>query len=667
MEIGGVQIPVAISYIRVTRVTSETVNKKLFICNQSLLEIDPEKAAKYMFMEFYFYLLKICSHTIYVHNLGAFDGYFIFKYLSQILNAKEITSIIDPHNKFISIKLEVERPRNRYPSSFFPLNPLMGRYNFLDSYRLFPVSLNKLCELFIGPDVQKTSDYKQEFNSPSLFNKPEQLEEFKEYAIQDSVILHQAMYNATMQYINRYKTNISTCVSTSSLSLKIFRNTFMVTKPSSATNPNLTPSNDNGVSIPILDRGMDNFIRMGYYGGATDYYRAYAEKVYHYDINSLYPAAMLNPMPLKHIAYHQDGSSIILDNFFGFVLAEIECNPSLVEKPVLPIKFQGKTIYPYGKWLGVYFSEELKAVAPLGYNFKIVRAHEFSKAYLFNDYIDHFYTLKKNAKTPSERYIAKLHLNTLYGVFGRSQNLLKTININREDIKQYLLTNSINNIININEEKAVLVVNSSLEVDIIKELNIVLSQHNSKITDQEVLVKSNVAIASAVTSYARISMIPYKLHPSVCYTDTDSVFTTEPLPEFLVGGELGQMKDELNGGVIEQAYFLGIKKYGYWLIDAQGNRVERSVIAGVKRNSVCFEELIKLFNGETLVKTIPNVFNKNLSNLNIKITDSKVSVDFHPDKQLVDNKYIPITIFELDTPLLNTNINYLLMQLEFLY
>lgn len=519
--------------------------------------------------------------------------------------------------------------------------------------------MNKLCQLFIGANVHKTSEYKQEFNSPSLFNKPELLEEFKEYAIQDSVILHQAVYNATMQYINRYKTNISTCVSTSSLSLKIFRNTFMVTNPT-PEEPGLVinDKDSNGVNIPILNRKLDHFIRTGYYGGATDYYQAYAEKVYHYDINSLYPAAMLNVMPLNPIAFHEDGSTINLDHFFGFILAEIECNPSLVEKPVLPIKCQGKTIFPYGKWLGVYFSEELKAVLPLGYRIKIIKAQEFSKANLFDKYIDHFYNLKKNAKTPGERYIAKLHLNTLYGVFGRSQNLLKTININRKDIKQFLLTNSIHNIINIDNNKAVLIVNSNLDTDIIKELNIVLSQHNSKITDNEVLVKSNVAIAAAVTSYARISMIPYKLSPYVCYTDTDSVFTTMPLPDHLVGDGLGQMKDELNGGVIEQAYFLGIKKYGYWLFK-DGNRVERSVIAGVKRNSVSFKEIEALYNGETLVKLIPNVFNKNLSNLNIKISDSKVSVDFHPDKQLVDNKYIPITIFELDTPLLNTKINYL--------
>jgi len=40
---------------------------------------------------------------------------------------------------------------------------------------------------------------------------------------------------------------------------------------------------------------MDSFIRKGYYGGGTDVYEGYAQLVYYYDVNSLYPYAMLNP------------------------------------------------------------------------------------------------------------------------------------------------------------------------------------------------------------------------------------------------------------------------------------------------------------------------------------------------------------------------------------
>ena len=38
----------------------------------------------------------------------------------------------------------------------------------------------------------------------------------------------------------------------------------------------------------------DRFIRGSYYGGAVDYYKAYGENLHYYDVNSLYPYAMLN-------------------------------------------------------------------------------------------------------------------------------------------------------------------------------------------------------------------------------------------------------------------------------------------------------------------------------------------------------------------------------------
>ena len=62
-------------------------------------------------------------------------------------------------------------------------------------------------------------------------------------------------------------------------------------------------------------------------------------------------------------------------------------------------------------------------------------------------------------------------------------------------------------------------------------------------------VLSNVAIASAVTSYARIHMMPVKdmncVYPQRG-SDTDSVITTVPLDPNVMGTELGLFKDELS-------------------------------------------------------------------------------------------------------------------------
>lgn len=44
------------------------------------------------------------------------------------------------------------------------------------------------------------------------------------------------------------------------------------------------------------------------------------------------------------------------------------------------------------------------------------------------------------------------------------------------------------------------------------------------------------------------------------------------------------MKDELDGGKIDRAIFLGIKQYGYVYTDKSNIKHERSVLAGVFRD-----------------------------------------------------------------------------------
>jgi hypothetical protein len=98
---------------------------------------------------------------------------------------------------------------------------------------------------------------------------------------------------------------------------------------------------------------------------------------------------------------------------------------------------------------------------------------------------------------------------------------------------------------------------SNIKDDLIKELN---SELDIKLNNYYSLVKANVAIASAVTSYSRIHMIPFKVDGSCVYSDTDSVFLIKNLDSRFIGDDLGLMKDELKGLIIKEAYFLGIKK-----------------------------------------------------------------------------------------------------------
>jgi hypothetical protein len=248
--------------------------------------------------------------NIFVHNLGSFDGIFIYKAISKFFLPEEVSTIIDDKNRFIQIQLK-------------------GKYNicYRDSYRVFPVSLDNLCSNFNV--IGKTSKYDIEYNSLELFNKPNLLKTFKNYALQDAKALLKALINAQEIYLENYEVDIATSLSTSNLSMKIFRRNFQI---------------DN---INILKTSEDVFIRKGYYGGCTDYYKAYVKLANYKDVNSLYPEAMKKPMPDKIIKFHHDLSTVNLNDFFGYLLVEVE-TPKNILKPLLPYRYEGRTIQPTG-------------------------------------------------------------------------------------------------------------------------------------------------------------------------------------------------------------------------------------------------------------------------------------------------------------------------------
>lgn len=138
-----------------------------------------------------------------------------------------------------------------------------------------------------------------------------------------------------------------------------------------------------------------------------------------------------------------------------------------------------------------------------------------------------------------------------------------------------------------------------------------------------------------------LKMLLVKLGIKLYYTDTDSIFTDMEIPQYLIGNDLGQLKDELKGGFIKKGFFLGIKKYGY--IDGENNI--NSIFSGIERNSLTWNEIEQIAKGFTIVKTTPIRFFKNFNNLNIIIKNQlKTSVIFQPRKKIVNNEYLPMII-----------------------
>lgn len=111
---------------------------------------------------------------------------------------------------------------------------------------------------------------------------------------------------------------------------------------------------------------MLNDIRAGYFGrgaGHTDMYKPTvdgAEKIYVYDVNSLYPFVMSkHKMPVGNIQYFEGDiykSQPRSENPYGFFLAEIQAgrrHPKVLNIPILLTKAKInnvlRTLAPLGK------------------------------------------------------------------------------------------------------------------------------------------------------------------------------------------------------------------------------------------------------------------------------------------------------------------------------
>nr|YP_009704469.1 hypothetical protein [Volvariella volvacea]AYD91358.1 hypothetical protein [Volvariella volvacea]AYD91390.1 hypothetical protein [Volvariella volvacea] len=187
--------------------------------------------------------------------------------------------------------------------------------------------------------------------------------------------------------------DITECHSATAMSFKIYRAKYLK------------------APIPVLTQEQREFVSPAYFGGATEYYELRSENLYHYDVNSMYPAMMVQDrlpiLPVGKIGPIKDWKS-----FYGYVECKVEC-PLDFQTPILPCKHEGKTIYPTGTWLGTYFSEHVKLAESLGYTITPLRGLQFRAGSPFNSYIQDFYHTKSTTKDAALKGISKLHLNTL--------------------------------------------------------------------------------------------------------------------------------------------------------------------------------------------------------------------------------------------------------------
>lgn len=238
-----------------------------------------------------------------------------------------------------------------------------------------------------------------------------------------------------------------------------------------------------------------------------------------------------------------------------------------------------------------------------GYSLEIYKGYKFNKVQnVFDKFVLDLYNIKSKS-TGSEKLIVKYILNSLLGRFGLDINRLTTEIVSLDEFKKILATQ---------ECSFKKITDSDVLVSYVKQvsrkicnehgLNFVEVLNSAAPSDLEnVNHFDDVAISiSAVTSsYGRIYMNKVKQEilnkgGSLYYTDTDSIVTDVPLPDRLVGNELGQFK--LLPG-IKEGYFVSAKTY--CLVMEEGDPI--IVAKGVsEKESLSVNDFIKLYNKEKI-------------------------------------------------------------------
>ena len=401
--------------------------------------------------------------------------------------------------------------------------------------------------------------------------------------------------------------------------------------------------------IKIIKGELETEIRKSYFGGNVDVFINKITNGFLYDMNSQYPTAMLQDMPVGDPILSLENN---LDKIFGFVYGEITApDEDYLKVPFIQLR-DPKTrdvSCPRGKFKRLIFSEEIKYALKYGYSMEVEYCYQFKRGKgLFTEYVLDHYEIKKANKNSVQKSIAKLFLNSLYGRFGMKdiENISKIVN---KTEAEYLDKNTNVSIISeltdskyfikykgkINDSIRKLYKKNSLTYAEGQIINYSKTDLKKSGLFKPKTVPSAVHIAAAISSYARIIINEYKNIPGnpCIMSDTDSVVLPYPLPDPLVGNGLGQMKLEYK---IKKGIF--IKKKLYYILTSDNKEIIRS--SGINSTKLSHESFIKLLQGETIFIE-RTTFNLDWEEFSINVVNSNLKLQgLQGDAIIYNNKLI---------------------------
>ena len=568
---------------------------------------------------------KYKGYKIYFHNFAKFDGIFLVTRLANIPNI-----IVDPckhDGKFISVNITYNNISLTFRDSLLllkgSLKALGKSFNCSINKDIFPIKFNDIDYIGNVPDIKYFNNineleylnYKDKFSNKEWNFKEESIK----YCIIDCITLYEILIKFNQLIFEKFHLNINNYPTLPSLAFANYRCNYL----------------EDDLIVGLFGE-VFNDIKKSYTGGAVDMYipiNNYLEKVYCYDVNSLYPFIMKTcDMPIGKATFFE-GDILKYDiDAFGFFNVEVTTPDNLLH-PIIQIHHKTndgiRTVAPLGRFETMLFSEELKNAIKYGYKFTIKSGYLFSRAKIFNNIINDLYNIRTNyPKSDPMNYIAKLLMNSLYGRFGMDDQFTE-LNILDQSAYNKFESKFKDNIIGVTmlgDKYLVNTKNTSLDVI----LDNGSMSHNV-----------NIAIASAITSYSRIHMSQFKNNPNykLFYTDTDSIYINKPLDDdFISDKKLGKMKLEF---IADKAIFIAPKVYG--LITNDNRQIIK--IKGLKDEAIKLlnlNDLESLLYKNNILEISTNKWYRDINIGNISIKDQIYSLKVTSNKRILIYFIFPI-------------------------
>lgn len=440
---------------------------------------------------------------IWAHWGGHYDHRFIIAYATKLgWNWQTIQS----GNLLIIIRIRNEKGREIL---------------FCESARLMPDSVEKI-GLTVGL-------HKMEVNRADIGS--ERLEKVYEYCLRDCEIVLLGL-----QYLKRVfdKVDADFAFTLASIATRWVRRSDVLEWM------RFYEKGDNGewqYSTKMLK--ADEFCLPAYFGGRVEVFKTgvFKKPLYYYDITSSYPWSMTHELPAYFIDFFptdKHSHKHLLRNleYCGISEATIYIPKGTFHIPTLPVRHDGKIIFPDGTFRGRWTNNELLSLYLKGRRkgVKIIlhgQARFKSKPFL-KPFVDMFYKLRKAAKEAKDEfssYAYKILLNSLYGKLVENierKSILHGFEMVNEAIAQY------------GQEKVVPTATPGI-----------YALHNTSLGPFR-----HVAAGCYVTSFSRLRLLEgletcVKEGGHVYYCDTDSIVTDKPIKAFgEESNELGTFKLE---------------------------------------------------------------------------------------------------------------------------